>query len=192
MSAAATPTTRPSPFANATPKQRDFIRDLLAKVPQIVQDKAIDWAAEQCLLGDGTLNRAQVHGLITRLVAVRDAQKVFEAEQPPESRPAGQSYPDVEAGRYALATDGVVHFYQVQRPTEGKYVGRTFLQEQHSDSHTRVMGPAAASVLRRIEADPKAATILYGQELGVCGKCGRTLTSEWRREGIGPICSQSF
>lgn len=45
-------------------------------------------------------------------------------------------------------------------------------------------------ILSRIGADVKGAMLRYGKELGKCGHCGKTLTSEWRLEGIGPICSQ--
>ena len=44
------------------------------------------------------------------------------------------------------------------------------------------------AILTAIGADPQAALVLYGQELGVCGKCGKTLTSEYRKLGIGPVC----
>lgn len=42
-----------------------------------------------------------------------------------------------------------------------------------------------------IAADPKAAMLRYGRELGECGHCGRTLTNdESRARGIGPVCAR--
>lgn len=174
----------------ATDPQREFIADLIDQVPALVAKKAVDWVRYQASIGPGgQLQRAQIRGLITRLVAVRDAQRVFQAEQVPETRPAGQAYPDVEAGRYALTTDGVVHFYQVQRPAKGPHAGRTFLSSQHGDNYVRLVGGHAVGVLRRIEADPQAAHDLYCDELDRCRKCTRSLTDEASRaRHYGPDC----
>lgn len=183
---------------DATDKQRAFIADLFQQVPDLVAQKAYAWMKEQATVsptgapGKTSLDRAQLHGLITRLVAVRDAQRVFEAEsaeQVPATRPAGQKYPDVEAGRYALVTDGEVRFYRVQRPQKGKFIGRTFLSSQHGDNYTRLFGAHAVGILRQIEADPEAAHNLYCDELKVCRKCTRTLTDQVSRDRhFGPDC----
>ncbi len=38
-------------------------------------------------------------------------------------------------------------------------------------------------------ASPETAMALYGQTLGYCGRCGRSLTDETSRAlGIGPVC----
>ncbi len=48
-------------------------------------------------------------------------------------------------------------------------------------------------ILAGILVDPRAATVLYGRELGVCGVCSRTLTDESSRAaGIGPVCASRF
>jgi hypothetical protein len=49
---------------------------------------------------------------------------------------------------------------------------------------------AMVTVARKIvDADPKVAMLRYGQELGQCGHCYRTLTNdESRAVGIGPVC----
>lgn len=41
-------------------------------------------------------------------------------------------------------------------------------------------------------ADPEAAAKAYGQETGVCCICNRTLRSDWRLKGIGPICADRY
>jgi hypothetical protein len=96
---------------------------------------------------------------------------------------------EVPQGRYALVSDGEVKFYQVQRPTEGQWTGRTFVKIQASDDTYPVVGAAATKVLSRIAADVKDASTRYGQEIGSCGVCGRTLTDEASRAyGVGPVC----
>lgn len=138
----------------------------------------------------------------------RVAQAIADAQahimRHPEIAPAGNAMelpatanaqhqtPDVPAGRYAVrGTDGEVKFYKIDKPTDGKWAGRTFVSVQASDdlhpvrNHSQRVG-----ILAAILVDVQGARKLYGQELGVCGDCGRTLTSEWRKVGIGPVCSQ--
>ena len=143
--------------------------------------------------------RARQYGSLTpgqaRLISARRA-----ATQPrPQARPTApttpaQPVPHVHEGRYALRrSDGTVGFFVVQCPTEGKWAGYTFVKRQISDNVTPVRGDAAARVLRAIAKDPQAAMLLYGQELGHCGHCGRALTNEdSRRDGIGPICARKM
>lgn len=110
-----------------------------------------------------------------------------------EALSAHHDLPDVEAGRYAVEDNGTLKFYQVDRPTEGKWAGYTFVKVQASDDTYPVKGHGRRRVLELIAKDPKAAMIRYGKEIGSCGKCGRTLTDEEsRRMGIGPICAQKM
>ena len=99
------------------------------------------------------------------------------------------SKPDVPAGHYAVETDGVTKFYRVDRPTEGKWKGYTFVKVQASDDYHRVNKFAAQAILAKIAEDVQGAMTLYGQRIGRCGHCNRTLTDEASRaRGIGPIC----
>jgi hypothetical protein len=103
--------------------------------------------------------------------------------------------PDVPAGRYAVTGEqGQTVFLKVDRPTEGQYAGRTFVKVQAGDDFHRMPLPVAKGLLAKILADgPKAASVRYGRELGVCGVCGRTLTdAESREAGIGPVCATRF
>lgn len=101
---------------------------------------------------------------------------------------------DVPAGRYAVATeDGATNalaFYKVDRPTEGRWAGYTFVKLIVSDDEQRLSRAASQAVLAKIaEAGPAEASALYGHEIGSCGVCGRTLTNdESRARGIGPVC----
>lgn len=104
--------------------------------------------------------------------------------------PTGPRTADVPAGRYAVPNaEGVLRFYKVDRPTEGRWAGYTFVKMYVSDQTVPVR-TGRDDVLRRIAEDPKAAMLRFGQEIGQCGHCGRTLTDEASRAaGIGPVCA---
>lgn len=88
-------------------------------------------------------------------------------------------YNGVPEGRYAL--DGKpVKFYRV-------IDGGVYAQASN-DLHP--LGKAGAdAVAEAIHAEGiEAAARRYGQELGKCCRCGRALTSDWRKAGIGPVC----
>ena len=98
----------------------------------------------------------------------------------------------VPEGRYALRSDdGDVRFYRVEHGTVGsKWEGFVFVSAQASDVLYPIKNRNSRNaILDAIAADPQAAVILYGKELGVCGRCGTELTSEWRKQGIGPVCA---
>ena len=102
---------------------------------------------------------------------------------------------DVPAGRYAVATeDGATNalaFYKVDRPTEGRWAGYTFVKLIVSDDEQRLSRAASQAVLAKIaEVGPAEASALYGHEIGSCGVCGKVLTNdESRARGIGPVCA---
>lgn len=104
-------------------------------------------------------------------------------------RPSFPTY-DIAAGRYALTTEeGEMRFFRVARPTEGKYAGRTFLEEQSGDTYEPIRGADAYPFLDKIKADPFGAQIAYGHATGVCARCGRSLTDPASVEaGMGPEC----
>jgi hypothetical protein len=94
-----------------------------------------------------------------------------------------------------------ISFWQIDRPTEGRWAGWAFIKQQVGPSLNRagcirpdgsqagLTGPAMRA-LKIIAKDPEAAAVLYGKELGVCAMCGKTLTNDESRErGIGPICA---
>jgi uncharacterized protein DUF6011 len=99
--------------------------------------------------------------------------------------------PQVPAGRYALrGEDDVVKFYRFDKPTEGKWAGYTFLKAQSSDDLYPIRNQAEKNrILAAIAEDILGAEQLYGQELGKCSRCGRTLTDETsRKRGMGLDC----
>lgn len=126
------------------------------------------------------LNRAQASRVIAALKEIPKAKVEWAHQQP-----------DVPNGRYAVTEgDGILRFYRVNTPSEGRWAGRTFVEIQASDElHPLKDRLRKLAVLTLIAQDPKAAMLRYGQEIGSCGHCGRTLTNETSRQyGIGPIC----
>jgi hypothetical protein len=98
----------------------------------------------------------------------------------------------IPAGHYALlGQDDAWKFYKVDKPTEGRWAGYTFIKVQAGSEYHRLPSRATENnVLGRIAADPKRATIDYGHQLGRCGVCNRTLTNpDSIADGIGPICA---
>lgn len=57
---------------------------------------------------------------------------------------------------------------------------------------SRECSPEQSAKVLSFIADPEAAAKAYGQETGVCCICNRTLRSDWRLKGIGPICAEKF
>ena len=105
-----------------------------------------------------------------------------------EQAPALKAEREVKAGHYAIDFEGQIRFFKVDTPEEGKWAGWTFVREQASDDYWSVKGARKAEVLKAIAEDPEALA-RYGQELGICGLCSRTLTDPESRElGLGPIC----
>ncbi|QFP94663.1 hypothetical protein I5G59_gp43 [Mycobacterium phage LilMcDreamy] len=104
----------------------------------------------------------------------------------------------VPAGRYAVETeDGATNglaFYKVDRPTEGRWAGYTFVKLMVSDDEQRLPIKTQQAVLRKIAAaGAAAASARYGQEIGTCGVCSRTLTNDDSRAyGIGPDCRKKL
>ncbi len=101
----------------------------------------------------------------------------------------------VEEGPYAIrngpkATNDI-SFYQVDKPTTGQWAGRTFVNRRLSDDTQRLSLDEQVRVLAILAADPQGASLLYGQTIGECPECGRSLTNETSRErGIGPKCAR--
>jgi hypothetical protein len=121
--------------------------------------------------------------------------KQLPKQQPQPVLVGERNMPDVQPGRYAIRnTKGIVKFYRVDRPQEGRWAGHTFVSVQASDElHPIRSAVNKKAILRQIAKDPVAAFALYGRELGVCGVCGRTLTDEdSRRLGIGPVCRRKL
>lgn len=119
---------------------------------------------------------------ITRMI-----EKVRELKAAAPAAPVAPAA-EVADGRYAVEVGGVLKFYKVKN---GRQAGFVFLDVQASDEWHSIRNLGTIrQVLALIAQDAESAMILYGQEIGECGHCGRTLTDETSRAaGIGPICA---
>lgn len=143
-----------------------------------------------------TLHRGQCPPANVRLNGYAQACEMCRREVPPgmgtlERSDAGKwavyhlggcvtefPFPD---GRYAIETPHGVRFYHC---TEGDvYV-------MASDNEHLIAPAEAKGVVEQIAKDSLAAAKLYGIEFEQCGVCGRGLTSDWRKVGIGPVCAE--
>lgn len=104
--------------------------------------------------------------------------------------------PEVPAGRYAVEEEGTLKFFKVDKPTEGRWAGYTFVNqvvgggyEGHETRYPVKNKAHRERILCEIGSDVQAAMTRYGKELGHCGHCGRQLTDVMSRaRGIGPVC----
>lgn len=102
---------------------------------------------------------------------------------------------DVPAGYYALVNgnDGKTYFFKVDRPTEGKWAGYTFLRRISGENELKVGRTEQNQILAAIARNPLEAAKRYGHETGSCGICHRRLTdAKSVAEGIGPVCAKKF
>jgi len=172
-----------APADAPTPKQTAFVRSLLTQREGNEEAEKIR----------GALNVWHREGKLTKKVMSYSIDSLLKI--PKNVAPTPVAVVETEgppAGRYAIENaDGELRFYQVDKPTEGRWAGRTFVKVQASDDLHPVKGQAAAAVLAEIAKDPEGASRRYGREIGRCGVCGRTLTDEISRsEGIGPRCKE--
>lgn len=157
-----------------------------------------DWLAEQTWseFAQSIANFYQTKGYMSpkQEAAARSMKAKCDTKASKATAPATASAAPavtIPSGHYALRVEGVVKFYKVNSPTEGKWAGYTFVDAQASDEFFPIKNrETKAEILKAISADVKAALVLYGHSLGVCGVCRRTLTDETSRAaGIGPICA---
>jgi hypothetical protein len=175
---------------HATERQMSFIDSLVQEVEGSWSPKV---RAETRDMIDGGLTKEQASKWISRLLSIREDLRrtttVRRANNVPEPLPA------VPAGRYAIdGADGSVDFYRVDRPTEGRWAGYTFVKLQVSDEFKRLdISHSRTSLQKIIEAGPEQASKRYGKEIGSCGVCGRTLTNnDSIAAGIGPVCAEKM
>lgn len=170
----------------ATPAQVGFALSLSIQKLAITQGSPEYATAKKDL---EKLTKREISKKIDELKALADAPV-----QHAKSTNSAPALPDVPEGRYAVEIDGTLKFYQVDRPTEGRWAGFLFLKVQASDETYPIKNKETkAAILAEIAKDSYAALLRYGQEIGRCGHCNRTLTDETSRaRGIGPICINKF
>lgn len=151
----------------------------------------------------GQLTDASIDAALDMIITMREAQADTTETPGPSAmlpttpaRPATTGpAPKIATGHYAVTSatgNNDLDFYLVKNVTEGKWAGRTFVEQVvGGGTNYPVRGAAGVAVLRRIEeAGAIEAGRLYGQEIGRCYVCHRTLTDEASRAaGIGPDCA---
>lgn len=171
-------------FNPPTERQISYANKLLSErcSSEEAERTAHNWAAG---ITAGTFDKRAMSKVIEGLLAMPKTVTPASAPQP---------FPEVGEGRYAVKMEGVLKFYRVDRPTEGRWAGYTFVKVQASDDMFPVRVRANRdAVLAEIAKDPQSAMLRYGREIGSCGHCGRTLTNEESRaRGIGPICASKM
>lgn len=160
-----------------TPKQVQYALDLLTAAGEGAE---IDRDAMS------RMTREEVSAIIERL----NKHPAGSARRPRADKP------DVPAGRYAIPAEDPADkwdFIQVDKPTEGKWAGRTFtnrlLGAPGHYRRVRLSWTDELRALHEVALDPAEASKAYGRESGVCGVCSSPLTNaDSLAAGIGPVC----
>jgi hypothetical protein len=169
-----------------TESQMSFIKSLLDELQTKHGDDTMRAPLNEAY-ANRTLTRTSASAVIESLIAIRDYKR---SQAPVAPKPVAA--PVVESGLYALDNDGQIKFYEV-RNGSGKWEGYTFLDAVASDDRYPIKNRQNRDeILSLIAAAPLDAMKLYGREVGKCGHCGKTLTSDWRKVGIGPVCIKKF
>lgn len=133
--------------------------------------------------------------------AKRDGTLQARQDSAPHKHLQAADYPDVRAGYYAvpsLTGNNDLDFFRVDKPEEGYWKGCLFVKRilgghdpervAHATAEAWLRNLLAVGIGKRGEAVRKAMET-FGQNMGRCGSCGRTLTDETSRAyGIGPDC----
>jgi hypothetical protein len=163
----------------ATEKQLAFISNLQSERDMATLDP------------DKVVTKREARELIDWLLKFPKTQ---ESVAPSQVKAKTDAFKDIPAGYYAtdsLTGNNDLDFWKVDRPTEGKWKGYIFVKRViGGQPDVNVRKHEKTKILRAIrDADPAEASALFGQKLGMCGKCGRHLTDEQSRAiGIGPVC----
>lgn len=130
--------------------------------------------------------------------ATREKVKANNAERTRRTNPQCAQW-DLPTGKHRYAIDGEdgreTDFYLVNRPTEGRWAGYTFVKivVGGKPAYKITSRDRISKILTEIEKDWDAAGARFGIELGQCRHCGIHLTDETsRRLGAGPDCRAKY
>jgi hypothetical protein len=179
--------------APATPRQVAFIRRLAGErqVPFVgsTQDEARLVARYEDALGGKDVSKAEASDVIGWLQGLPVATAVR-----PVQPTAPVALPVIPEGHYAVPSrtgSNDLDFFRVDRPTEGRWAGRTFVKRVIGGRPDQAVRQGEARLaLEAIAAEGVAqAAVAYGRAIGRCYRCNRHLTDETSRNlGIGPDC----
>jgi hypothetical protein len=125
-----------------------------------------------------------------------DAPTRVPAPQEPRQVSAKEFGKEVPAGRYAIqdARTGTITFYIVEKPTEGKWQGYTFVKMLVGSpgDWRKVRVTDWRGTLSAIKAfGTEAALRLFAEKARRCGLCNSPIsTVRSRAGGIGPVCAE--
>lgn len=175
----------------AQDNQKGLVHVLLRKLDAHnapVADIARAWFLER----EATITRGAISDVINRLRANLDGPAGVAPVAP--TTPAKKEFDkftDIPTGYYAIrdADDAEkIHFYRVSRSRDERYIR---VAEMASDTLYPVRPwSRALTILTDLRASgPRDAALLFGQTIGRCCRCNRTLTdANSRANGIGPDC----
>lgn len=148
-------------------------------------------AAGKWEIGRDNPSKFSISGWINRLKAKNEALNTA-AKAAPVTITQADDFADVPDGYYAVDGPEGMKFYRFRTAgPNATYPGRRNLRVQASDEFHPIRSRATrTAVLTAIrEAGPADSMALYGQHIGSCGRCNRTLTDAVSRSrGIGPDC----
>jgi hypothetical protein len=169
-----------NPGEPASEAQRNFIRKL--RDERNLNDERMSEAQREYLLADDFSEMLKGHAdaAIKLLLKLDKKRKV-------NDKPVQVSQP-IADGHSSKAS-----YYFIVDPIDGKEKFVTvWMSVRASDDMYPVTNPEHRNaMIQAIGKDPVQAMNAYGEKLGICGRCGRTLTDrDSRLRGIGPICAQ--
>lgn len=177
-----------------TDAQRNFINSLMEQLERLDHDtwqQGMDYILRMDEAGawnparDGNVSR-WITNLRNKIAELKSQVQVETARTGYHTDDAHQDIPN---GYYAVADAGPddIHFFRISRFRDGGVK----VQEQASDMlHPVRRGSRRTAILNTIQyVGWRNSQQLYGETLGRCGRCGRTLTdADSRARGIGPDC----
>lgn len=169
----------------ATKKQLDFIAKLRTERNTEALGKLV------------TIDVVEVdmHSLEGKPLSKHEASKLINGllQCPPKPN---SNWDDIPVGKYAMpGNGGVVQFYEVYRPTRGKWEGFTFLSHLTGGvgdwTRSRVKADLHDRIMRQIKEDPIKWARLFGDKTRTCGRCGSPLSNvQSRAAGFGHTCAK--
>jgi hypothetical protein len=176
-------------YKPASDKQKLIIRDTVAEITAISPELGNELKATiQEAAAKGTLTGGWEGGASKTIDTLFSTLRSLKAQAP--------AIVTVPAGRYAIkGQDGSIDFYQVDRPTQGKWAGYTFIKllvgSVGSFNEIRQSKASSASILAKIEdMGAEVSARLFGQATQTCGHCSSPLsTPQSRCSGYGETCA---
>lgn len=167
----------------ATEKQVNYVQELIALKDTTELGKLVDQHVVVTMTAV----------LAGRDISKREASDLINALNLMPRKP--QPEDEVPEGKYAVeGSDGIVQFWQVDKPTAGKWAGRVFVNMLVGSpgSWRTVRSPRVTSnaAMMAIVADTPGAAALFGIKTRTCGRCASPLSNiRSRAAGYGHHCA---